>query len=99
MQLYLSSRAVTYSTPLYVFGDGTYLTCYKLTRFLSMVLQDCSIRSHSFRIGGATALAAAGYPDTFIQTIGRWSSDCFRQYIRLPPALLQSYTRDMCARL
>ena len=35
--------------------------------------------SHSFRIG-----AAAGIPDWRIQAQGRWSSDCYRCYIRLP---------------
>ena len=36
--------------------------------------------SHSFRIGAATAAAAAGVPDWCIQGLGRWLSDC---YIRL----------------
>lgn len=40
------------------------------------------IHGHSFRIGGATLLAAAGYPDHVIQLAGRWHSLAFLRYIR-----------------
>ena len=39
--------------------------------------------SHSCRIGGATALAAAGFSEEQIRLLGRWVSDCFRIYTRL----------------
>ena len=38
--------------------------------------------SHSLRIGGATALFAAGADCTVIRTMGRWSSDLYRLYVR-----------------
>ena len=38
--------------------------------------------AHSYRIGGATALFAAGASDTIIRTMGRWSSDIHRLYVR-----------------
>ena len=38
--------------------------------------------SHSLRIGGATALFAAGANETVIRTMGRWSSDIHRLYVR-----------------
>ena len=38
--------------------------------------------THSFRIGGATALFAAGANETVIRTMGRWSSDLHRLYVR-----------------
>ena len=38
--------------------------------------------THSLRIGGATALFAAGADPTVIRTMGRWSSDCYRLYVR-----------------
>ena len=38
--------------------------------------------THSMRIGGATALFAAGANETVIRTMGRWSSDLHRLYVR-----------------
>ena len=38
--------------------------------------------THSYRIGGATALFAAGADETVIRTMGRWSSDIYRLYVR-----------------
>ena len=38
--------------------------------------------THSLRIGGATALQAAGASETVIRTMGRWASDIFRIYVR-----------------
>ena len=38
--------------------------------------------THSYRIGGATALFAAGANETIIRTMGRWSSDLHRLYVR-----------------
>ena len=38
--------------------------------------------THSLRIGGATALFAAGADETVIRTMGRWSSDIHQLYVR-----------------
>ena len=38
--------------------------------------------THSLRIGGATALFAQGANETVIRTMGRWSSDLHRLYVR-----------------
>ena len=38
--------------------------------------------SHSFRVGGASVLAAAGVPDYIIMKMGRWRSLAFLDYIR-----------------
>ena len=37
---------------------------------------------HSYRIGGATALFAAGATPLTIRMMGRWSLDCYRLYVR-----------------
>ena len=52
-----------------------------------------NISSHSFRIGAATTAAAAGYPRWLIQALGRWSSDCFRVYLRVT-----DHTRNLVSR-
>ena len=39
---------------------------------------------HSFRIGAATTAALAGVEDSTIQTLGRWHSAAYLQYIRMP---------------
>ena len=38
--------------------------------------------THILRISGATALFAAGGSDTIVRTMGRWSSDLYRLYVR-----------------
>ena len=39
---------------------------------------------HSFRVGAATAAASLGFPEYLIQGMGRWSSDAYKCYIKLP---------------
>ena len=38
----------------------------------------------------ATTAAAKGIPDSTIQTLGRWKSDSFKHYIRMPHSELYS---------
>lgn len=45
-------------------------------------LDPARISSHSLRIGGASALAAAGVPDYLIMDMGRWRSLTFLTYVR-----------------
>lgn len=42
------------------------------------------ISGHSFRSGIATLMAQSGYTDDAIQAMGRWSSQSFKLYIKLP---------------
>ena len=51
--------------------------------------------AHSLRIGGATALFAAGADPLHIRTMGRWSSDCYRLYVRACFEQTISWTRKL----
>jgi hypothetical protein len=41
-------------------------------------------KSHSFRIGAATTAWAKGFSEEQIQQMGRWNSEAFKKYIRIP---------------
>ena len=78
--------------PLFTWHDGRYLTRSGLARVLMKIKPKHlrSMSSHSFRIGAATTAAAAGYPRWLIQALGRWSSNCYKDYIRIPQNTLQN---------
>ena len=75
--------------PLFVWADRSPLTADQVNHFLRVILSRAGVvgpfSSHSFRIGAATSAAAAGLPDHLIQTLGRWTSQAYRRYIRTPP--------------
>lgn len=85
---YLSIRGLA-PGPLFIWSDGSPLSPIQVNFYLRDLLSRASIKgkysSHSFRIGAATAAAAAGVPDHIIQTLGRWSSSAFRTYVRTSP--------------
>ena len=83
--------------PLFMFQDGKNLTRKKITELLHEFgpSNDKNISSHSFRIGAATTAASAGYPRWLIQTLGRWSSNCFMEYIRIPDSTINSVSRSL----
>jgi hypothetical protein len=61
----------------------TYETVLEWTQVLmAAVGEDPALfGTHSYRIGGATAIFAAGGNETVIRTMGRWSSDIHRLYV------------------
>ena len=75
----------TRSGPLFVYADKTLLTQRRLNTLLKDALpHENPVSTHSLRIGAATTAASAGMPRWLIQQLGRWVSDCFRSYIRIP---------------
>ena len=81
--------------PLFTFIDNSFLTRQRLTSIVRDLLkhsgaESSQLSSHSFRIGAATTAAAAQVPDWLIKVLGRWSSNCYQQYIRTPKEVIDS---------
>lgn len=73
--------------PLFVLRDGRPLIPDDVQRAMSQAasvlgIDDANLRPHSWRIGGAVALADALLPDSLVMVTGRWRSDAFLQYTR-----------------
>ena len=69
---------------------------YMIRTILSHLGYDSKLYSgHSFRKGGATSLSEKGISDSMIQTIGRWTSDCYKIYITIPIEKILLSNRSM----
>ena len=61
--------------PLFIFGDGTYLTCDNFTSAVRKALSAAGVDTskymgYSFRIGAPTMAAKLGIQDSLIRTMG-----------------------------
>ena len=91
-------------SPLFKTKDGTPLSRQMLVTMVKNTLLkagiDCSRYSgHSFRIGAATTALAKGIPESTIQTLGRWKSDTYKRYVRIPREQLSSFSMQMSSNL
>ena len=93
------SAMLSYRPPepgfLFLFRDGTPLSRARLCHELRLALMTAGVDTtgysgHSFRIGAATTAAQVGLTDSFIQTLGRWKSAAFLEYIRSDQSTLIS---------
>ena len=72
--------------PLFRFGDGTPLTRQMVGELLEQAaievgMDPTRFRSHSLRLGGATALYHVKPDMEYIKRFGRWSSNSFQAYL------------------
>lgn len=87
--------------PLFVGDDGQPLTAAALVKFTQSLIDRAQIPNshlflgHSFRKGGATSLHEAGYPDSLIKIMGRWTSFAFATYIDTPLQMIVEAGRSL----
>ena len=75
--------------PLFHFKNRKFLTREKLVKELRAALSKAKLdpdlyAGHSFRIGAATVAHALGIDDSTIMTLGRWKSNAYQRYVRIP---------------
>ena len=75
--------------PLFMYQDKTPISRHTFNQQLKISLNFCEYdttcyKGHSFRIGAATWAKSKGIADDKIQLFGRWKSDAYRKYIRIP---------------
>ena len=75
--------------PIFQHLDGSPVTRSEFCDWLARAIKSCGLnpdryKGHSFRIGAASHAAECGYSETQIRLLGRWKSDAFKKYIRLP---------------
>lgn len=89
---YIAVRG-TQQGALFKFSNGKMLTREKFVREIRSALSKAGLdpevyAGHSFRIGAATVAYAKGIEDSTIMTLGRWKSNAYQRYIRIPPQQL-----------
>ena len=85
--------------PLFLF-KGQPLTRPRLVSELRKALALAGLEpekyaGHSFQIGTATTAAACGVPVDVIKTLGRWKSQAYQLYIRIPDAQLAAISKSL----
>ena len=73
----------------FMFANQQGLTGDKLVLHVRRALTKAGINpdlyaSHSFRIGAATVAHMKGIEDSAIMTLGRWKSNAYQRYVRIP---------------
>jgi hypothetical protein len=88
------------SSPLFFRSNGSWLTRAWFSDQLKDSLRAggeldfAKFSSHSCRAGGACSMLAAGYGEG-VALVGRWSSDCYRDYLAIPNSVLAEVCANM----
>ena len=99
LMAYLAVRGMKQG-PLFQTKDGQPVSREFVVDNVRQALQALGLESthyagHSFRIGAATTAAERGIPDSTIKVLGRWKSEAFQTYIRLPQQWLASISQQL----
>ena len=86
--------------PFFITAQGSPVTKSWFVQQVRAVLSSLGLpqdeyAGHSFRIGAATSAALAGIEDSTIQTLGKWQSSAFLQYIRMPKEQLAAISKRL----
>lgn len=104
METYISQRSALFGnspqSPLFVSSSGLALTRAAfnshIKAFISKLGKNPSHYSgHSLRAGGASDAAKNGLSEWEIKLMGRWTSDAYERYIRLPVEYRYNFARKM----
>ena len=92
LRLYMFARGSS-PGPLFCHQDLSPISraefSFHLESFLKQAGLDSShIKPHSFRIGAATTACMNGVSEEVIQRLGRWRSNAYQRYIRMPKHIL-----------
>lgn len=110
LQAYLARRnnkfmwRQTSSEPLFLTEDGfplarSFFILHVKQLISRLGLDTTKYSGHSFRIGAASSACSARLEDHLIRTLGRWSSDCYRTYIRTPKQVIQAAQKALLSEL
>ena len=85
---YLALRG-TGPGPIFITVDGLPVSRSKFSQHPSRAIQLCGLapsryKGHSFHIGAASHAAERGLSDAQIWALGRWKSNAFQRYVRVP---------------
>jgi hypothetical protein len=88
--------------PLFLYKNGISLSreilVFNTRLYISMIgINPDRFTGHSFRVGGATSMAASGFTEWEIMMLGRWSSDAYLRYIKAPVELQASFAKRMAS--
>ena len=83
-----------------MFRDGTPLSRDRFVREVRPALSAAhtnheAYSDHSFCIGVATMVAQAALPAYMIKMLGRWTSDAYQNYVRMPRGSLAAVARSI----
>ena len=86
--------------PLFIFGDGTRLTCGNFVLAVRKAVSSAGVdiskyAGHNFRIGAATTAAKLGIQDYLNRTIGQWENSTYLIYIRTPREKICSVAKTL----
>ena len=92
--------------PVFRFQSGKCFTGKEMNKRLT-VLTEClkeampggEVRSHSFRSGVISEMARAGFSQEELKQVGRWDSDSWKTYCKLPMTKRAKFARDISRRI